>query len=268
MCWQGEEEEEEEGRMAEEEEEGSRHRDQLRVKTTMTMATSWKKKFDAPGKGRKSWVRRIESKTKELQGQFGLEGGEELLDSYICALKKKILLQGRMYVFDAHVCFSCSLFGYHKIKVIPIDAILSLRKMKNVGFPNSVEIVWKESEEEVKKEFFTSFLNREEAFRLILSLWEDCRGCTTLRHDGGTPESAEHPFDIIDTTATTTMVENGMQDDDIMIGTPRGRRRQRRRRMKRCETKERRRRQSTWLLRMCPRQSHEMHLLCRIRCRK
>lgn len=217
--------EEEEGRMAdeeEEEEEGSRHRDQLRVKTTMTMATSWKKKFDAPGKGRKSWVRRIESKTKELQGQFGLEGGEELLDSYICALKKKILLQGRMYVFDAHVCFSCSLFGYHKIKVIPIDAILSLRKMKNVGFPNSVEIVWKESEEEVKKEFFTSFLNREEAFRLILSLWEDCRGCTTLRHDGGTPESAEHPFDIIDTTATTTMVGNGMQDDDIMIGTPRG----------------------------------------------
>lgn len=196
------------------------HRGQLRVKTTT--ATSWKKKFDAPTKGRKSWVRRIESKTKELQGQFGLDGGEELLDSFMCALKKKILLQGRMYIFDAHVCFSCSLFGYHKIKVIPIDAILSLRKMKNVGFPNSVEIVWKASEEEVKKEFFTSFLNREEAFRLILSLWEDSRGCTTtLRHDGGTPpESPEHHYDIID-TAATMVGEEDLHNGD-MITTPKG----------------------------------------------
>jgi hypothetical protein len=63
------------------------HRGQLRVKTTT--ATSWKKKFDAPTKGRKSWVRRIESKAKELQGQFGLEGGEELLDSFMCAGKNE-----------------------------------------------------------------------------------------------------------------------------------------------------------------------------------
>ncbi len=118
-----------------------------------------------------SWARRLYTKMHELQMMFGLGEDEELLDSFMCALKKKILLQGRLYVFSGHVCFNCSLFGYHKMKSIPIGSIMSLRKMKNVGFPNSVEIVWKEGDS-VKKEFFTSFLNRDEAFKMILSLWE------------------------------------------------------------------------------------------------
>lgn len=35
----------------------------------------------------------------------------------MCALRKRMLLQGRMYVFSRHVCFQCNLFGYHKVKV-------------------------------------------------------------------------------------------------------------------------------------------------------
>jgi hypothetical protein len=35
----------------------------------------------------------------------------------MCALRKKVLLQGRMYVFGEHVCFHCNLFGYIKTKV-------------------------------------------------------------------------------------------------------------------------------------------------------
>lgn len=40
-----------------------------------------------------------------------------LLNDYACALKKRMLLQGRMYVFSAHLCFYSSLFGYVKVKV-------------------------------------------------------------------------------------------------------------------------------------------------------
>jgi hypothetical protein len=122
-----------------------------------------------------SLTKKLASREQELKQVFGLGDeveSEELLDTFMCALKKRILLQGRMYIFTKHVCFSCSLFGYHKLKRIPIASILSLRKMKNVGFPNSVEIVWKESETCVKTDFFTSFLSRDEAFKLILSLWE------------------------------------------------------------------------------------------------
>ena len=149
--------------------------------------TSWKKKVivspevksavvkEGEGgrvlQGHHSWAKRIHSKMQEYQAMFGLGEDEELLDSFMCALRKKILLQGRLYVFSRHVCFSSSLFGYHKIKSIPVSSIMSLQKMKNVGFPNSLEIVWRDGDS-VKKEFFTSFLSREEAFKLILSLWE------------------------------------------------------------------------------------------------
>lgn len=43
-----------------------------------------------------------------------------------------------------------------------------MRKRKNVGFPNSLEITWGERG---RKEFFTSFLSREDAFRLIMAAW-------------------------------------------------------------------------------------------------
>jgi hypothetical protein len=45
------------------------------------------------------------------------------LDLELCyagAVQKRILLQGRMYVFEQHVCFHCNLFGYIKDTVIPL----------------------------------------------------------------------------------------------------------------------------------------------------
>ena len=119
----------------------------------------------------KSWIKRVQSRAETLRRQFGLGEGEQLIDNYMCALKKKILLQGRLYVFDHHVCFSCNLFGYHKIKVIPMESIVGVYKRRNVGFPNSIKIMWRNEEGEEKKEFFTSFLKREDAFRLIELLW-------------------------------------------------------------------------------------------------
>ena len=35
----------------------------------------------------------------------------------MCALSKRVLLQGRLYVFEEHLCFHCNLFGYAKTKV-------------------------------------------------------------------------------------------------------------------------------------------------------
>jgi len=42
-----------------------------------------------------------------------------------------------------------------------------VRKRKNVGFPNSIEITWGS---DGKREFFTSFLSRCSAFLMIISL--------------------------------------------------------------------------------------------------
>lgn len=46
--------------------------------------------------------------------------------------------------------------------------VTAVRKRKNVGFPNSIEITWGPRH---RREFFTSFLSREDAFRLIMAAW-------------------------------------------------------------------------------------------------
>ena len=46
-----------------------------------------------------------------------------------------------------------------------------MRKRKNCGFPNSIEVLWRGG----KREFFTSFLSREDAYRLIMVAWHQNR---------------------------------------------------------------------------------------------
>lgn len=148
-----------------------------------------------PQQPKHSLTKKLVSRVLDLKDLFGLDvedDTEDLLDTFMCALKKRILLQGRMYVFSKHVCFSCSLFGYHKVERIPIESIVSVRKRKHVGFPNSVEILWMqhEGDERPKKSFFTSFLSREDAFQMIMGLWSplrgsEARGRTATRSAGG-----------------------------------------------------------------------------------
>jgi hypothetical protein len=123
----------------------------------------------------KSWVRRVQARTEEVRHLFGLTTDEQLMDDFMCALRKKVLLQGRIFVFERHFCFYSSLFGYHKAKVIPLEDIVDISKKKNVGFPNSIQVIWNAGGTTgVKKEFFTSFLSREDAYRLMLGLWARC----------------------------------------------------------------------------------------------
>lgn len=171
--------------------------------------TSPASRASTPNQSKHSLAKKIVSRVLELKQLFGLDvedDTEDLLDTFMCALKKRILLQGRMYVFPKHVCFSCSLFGYHRLETIPIESILSVRKRKHVGFPNSLEILWmeREDDESPKKAFFTSFLSREDAFQMITGLMSpdgghEVRGRTATRGTGGraagskqSDESDEH----------------------------------------------------------------------------
>ena len=58
--------------------------------------------------------------------------------------------------------------------------VTAVRKRKNVGFPNSIEITWGA---DGKREFFTSFLSREDAYRLIMATWAQCSGYANLFTD-------------------------------------------------------------------------------------
>jgi hypothetical protein len=55
--------------------------------------------------------------------------------------------------------------------------VTNVRKRKNCGFPNSIEVLWRGG----KREFFTSFLSREDAYRLIMIAWHQNRCCRPMQ---------------------------------------------------------------------------------------
>lgn len=46
-----------------------------------------------------------------------------LVDDFVCALRRRVLYQGRIYVFEHHACFISRIFNLEKILVIPLKVI-------------------------------------------------------------------------------------------------------------------------------------------------
>ncbi|KAK9827162.1 hypothetical protein WJX74_008866 [Apatococcus lobatus] len=109
---------------------------------------------------------RAQRKNQELRDLFKLPSDEAILDDFRCAIKRRILHQGHLYVFDRHVCFHSNVFGYVRSTVMPLKDVSAVKKQKALGLPNSLEITC-----DGKTSFFTSFLSREDAYRLITRLW-------------------------------------------------------------------------------------------------
>lgn len=109
----------------------------------------------------------------EWASNFGnnFADGEYIRDVYSCAIQKRILVQGKLYISNLALYFhsvfndKLLLIGKQtKIKV-PISSIKSVSKKSNaIIFDNSIEV----SLTDGSVLFFTSFLNRNECYRIIL----------------------------------------------------------------------------------------------------
>eukprot|EP01026_Neomeris_dumetosa_P056260 TRINITY_DN5141_c0_g2_i1.p1 TRINITY_DN5141_c0_g2~~TRINITY_DN5141_c0_g2_i1.p1 ORF type:complete len:157 (-),score=19.29 TRINITY_DN5141_c0_g2_i1:62-532(-) len=84
---------------------------------------------------------RVQRRSEQLCGLFGLPKNESLVDEFHCALAKSLLLQGRLYVFERYVCFYANIFGIVKKKAICMSDIHEITKRRHYGFPNSIEII-------------------------------------------------------------------------------------------------------------------------------
>jgi hypothetical protein len=105
---------------------------------------------------------------RRLRELFGIPQEETLLVDYMCALHKKILLQGKMYVFENYICFHSNVFGYIKTRCIPFDRVTLINKAKTaLLIPNAIEITW-----DGKTDFFTSFVFPDRTFRLVTDQWQ------------------------------------------------------------------------------------------------
>lgn len=127
---------------------------------------------------------------------FGLDESEQLLDTYNCAYKGKILLQGHMYVFRKHICFYSKVFTHVTKMAMPFESIVGIQKAKNFGLPNSIEVRVAE-----KVSFFTSYLSRDEAYKLLIKQWRENSKYAKLFHGTDSPIAAAE---------TTKVGGNGM----------------------------------------------------------
>ncbi|KAF2751361.1 hypothetical protein M011DRAFT_455379 [Sporormia fimetaria CBS 119925] len=91
-----------------------------------------------------------------------------LIEDYSAALQKEILLQGRLYVSEGHLCFSSNILGWVTNLVISFDEVVSVEKKSTAMlFPNGIVIQTLHA-----RNIFASFLSRDSTYDLIIGIWK------------------------------------------------------------------------------------------------
>ncbi|XP_058221721.1 protein VASCULAR ASSOCIATED DEATH 1, chloroplastic isoform X1 [Rhododendron vialii] len=145
----------------------------------------------------------VSPKSEEYRNLFRLPPDEVLLQDFNCALQENFLLQGHMYVFSQHICFYSNLFGFETKKIIPFNEVTAVRRAKAAGiFPTAIEII-----AGGRKYFFTSFLSRDEAFKLIWDGW--------CQYGNGSKECT----DSLDSKSELNIEENGELGTEKAMGS-------------------------------------------------
>ena len=98
---------------------------------------------------------------------FSPPSDEVLFTDYSCALKQTMLLHGRMFLTNRHVCFYSNLFGFEKKLVIPMESVTRISKGTTLKMlSNAVRVFTRDNADGY---FFTSFWGkyRDECFGIL-----------------------------------------------------------------------------------------------------
>ena len=91
-----------------------------------------------------------------------------LIEDYSCALQRDIILAGRMYVSEGHICFSSNILGWVTTVIINYDEIVSIEKENTaMVFPNAIAIQTLHA-----RQTFRSLLSREATYDLLIGIWK------------------------------------------------------------------------------------------------
>ena len=95
---------------------------------------------------------------KQIFGDVG-----DLIVDLSCAVESTVLLHGRMYITNRHLCFYSNIFGLEKKIRIPYSHITAITKeMTALVIPNALSVTT------YRKEYlFRSFWDRDECYRLL-----------------------------------------------------------------------------------------------------
>ncbi|KAI9723565.1 MAG: hypothetical protein M1828_004161 [Chrysothrix sp. TS-e1954] len=108
-------------------------------------------------------------RNKDFHGIFkSIPEADHLIEDYSAALQRDILLHGRLYVSERHICFSSNILGWITNLVVSFDEVVSMEKKSTaVIFPNAIVIQTLHA-----KNVFASFLNRYSTYDLLIGIWK------------------------------------------------------------------------------------------------
>eukprot|EP00742_Colponemidia_sp_Colp-10_P007997 GILJ01008629.1.p1 GENE.GILJ01008629.1~~GILJ01008629.1.p1 ORF type:complete len:495 (+),score=60.65 GILJ01008629.1:84-1487(+) len=97
---------------------------------------------------------------------FRLPSSEVIFEDFSCALYKRILLHGRMFLTENYICFYSKIFGFETKEVIPLEKCSALQKTSHgIEIRMEPDQAW----------MFASFADRSEVYSLIETLWKRSR---------------------------------------------------------------------------------------------
>ena len=135
-----------------------------------------------------------------------------LIEDYSAALQKEILLHGRLYVSEGHLCFSSNILGWVTNLVISFDEVVSVEKKSTaVLFPNAIVIQTLHA-----RNIFASFLARDSTYDLIIGIWRISHPNLKSSLNGVTLDGAAGTGDKTE-KAESIASEDGMSEseDDV-----------------------------------------------------
>lgn len=107
-----------------------------------------------------------------------------LIEDYGCALQKDILLHGRLYVSEGHICFNSNILGWVNTLVISFDEVMAIEKKSTVLlFPNAIVIQTLHA-----RNVFASFISRDTTYDLLVNIWK-------ISHPGLIPSVAGYTLE-------------------------------------------------------------------------
>ncbi|KAF9891009.1 hypothetical protein FE257_005266 [Aspergillus nanangensis] len=91
-----------------------------------------------------------------------------LIEDYSCALQREIILAGRIYISEGHICFSSNILGWVTTLVISFDEVVAIEKESTaMVFPNAIAIQTLHA-----RHTFRSLLSREATYDLMVNIWK------------------------------------------------------------------------------------------------
>ena len=108
-------------------------------------------------------------RNREFHQQFrSVPEDDYLIEDYGCALQREIILAGRMYISEGHICFSSNILGWVTTLVVSFDEVVSIEKqMTAMIIPNAIAV-----QTLTKCEVFRSLLSREATYDLLVGCWK------------------------------------------------------------------------------------------------